>query len=276
MYHALSTHVIANHRLTTVWLERIWEAGIPAVEIFCAQQHFDYRNRAQVSELEHFLRDSELAFHSLHAPLYTDDVWGRSGPHSVLTITEPVKAKRVRVLDEIKRALEVAEHAPFRYLIQHIGVDEEEFDERKQEAAFTALEELSVFARQRGVEVLLENIPNRFSGAEQLNYFLKETHLDLGYCFDIGHANMGEGVPAAFEMMKDRIRSTHVHDNDGKSDSHLFPFLSAGGSVDWDETMKLLRSRADQYSLLLELREDPTVPHPLEGVRRIFEKLESL
>jgi sugar phosphate isomerase/epimerase len=87
---------------------------------------------------------------------------------------------------------------------------------------------------------------------------------------------MSEGVPAAFEMMKDRIRSTHIHDNDGKSDSHLFPFLSAGGSVDWDETMKLLRSRADQYALLLELREDPTVPQPLEGVRRIFEKLESL
>ncbi len=276
MYHALSTHVIANHRLTTVWLERIWEAGIPAVEIFCARQHFDYGNRAQVSELEHFLRDSELSLHSLHAPLYTDDVWGRSGPHSVITITEPVKAKRVLMVDEIKRALEVAEHAPFRYLIQHIGVDEEEFDERKQEAAFTALEELSVFARQRGVEVLLENITNRFSGAEQLNYFLKETHLDLGYCFDVGHANMSEGVAAAFEMMKDRIRSTHIHDNDGKSDSHLFPFLSAGGSVDWDETMKLLRSRADRYALLLELREDPTVPQPLEGVRRIFEKLESL
>jgi sugar phosphate isomerase/epimerase len=276
MYHALSTHVIANHRLTTVWLERIWEAGIPAVEIFCARQHFDYHNRAQVSELEHFLQDSELALHSLHAPMYTDDVWGRSGPHAVITITEPVKSKRVLMVDEIKRALEVAEHAPFRFLIQHIGVDGEEFDERKQEAAFTALEELSVFARQRGVEVILENITNRFSGAEQLNYFLKETHLDLGYCFDVGHANMSEGVPAAFEMMKDRIRSTHIHDNDGKSDLHLFPFLSTAGSVNWDETVKLLRSRADQYALLLELREDPEVPQSLEGVRRIFEKLEGL
>ncbi len=73
------------------------------------------------------------------------------------------------MLDEIKRALEIAETVPFRYLIQHIGVDGEEFDDRKLDAAFTALEELSVFARQRGVEVLLENIPNRFSSAERLN-----------------------------------------------------------------------------------------------------------
>ena len=34
-------------------------------------------------------------------------------------------------------------------------------------------------------------------------------------------------------MMKDRIRSTHVHDNNGKDDKHLFPLLAEGGTVDW-------------------------------------------
>jgi sugar phosphate isomerase/epimerase len=276
MDHALSTHVIANHPLTTVWLERIREAGISAVEIFCARQHLDYRNRAQISELEHFFRDSDLRFHSLHAPIFTDDVWGRSGPHAIITIAEPVKSKRTAMLDEIKRALEIAERAPFRYLIQHIGLGGEEYDERKLDAAFTSLEELSLFARQRGVEILLENIPNGFSSAERLDCFLLETHLDLGYCFDVGHAHMGEGIRAAFEIMKDRIRSTHLHDNDGASDDHLYPFVSEGGSIDWKETMQLLRSRADQYPLLLELREKEDTPHPLEGVSTIFEKLENL
>ena len=64
------------------------------------------------------------------------------------------------MVDEIKRALEIAEVIPFRYLIQHLGVGGEEYDERKVEAAFTALEEINLFARERGVEVLLENIPN--------------------------------------------------------------------------------------------------------------------
>ena len=51
------------------------------------------------------------------------------------------------MLDEIKRALEIAEMIPFRYLIQHIGVFEEEYDERKVDAAFTSLEEINLFAR---------------------------------------------------------------------------------------------------------------------------------
>ena len=41
--------------------------------------------------------------------------------------------------------------------------------------------------------------------------------------------------------MKTRIRSTHIHDNDGKEDKHLFPFLAEGGTIDWPQTMSLLR-----------------------------------
>src|SRR5579863_3480120 len=145
MQRVLSTHVFVNHRLNTVWLDKIWDAGIPAVEIFCARQHLDYRDRPQVTELGHWFRDAELKLHSLHSPMYNDDVWGRSGPHSVVNITEPVKGKRLQVVDEIKRALEVAELVPLRYLVQHIGVSGQEFDMRSFDAAFAALEELKMF-----------------------------------------------------------------------------------------------------------------------------------
>lgn len=277
MQRALSTHLISDHRLTTVWLERIWDAGIPMVELFCARQHLDYRNRAQVSELGHFFRDSELKVHSVHAPIFTDDVWGRSGPHAVITITEPVKSKRTVMVDELKRALELAEVIPFRYWIQHIGVGDEEYSDRGSEAAFTALEELSLFAKQRGVEVLLENIPNGYSSAERLVGFIEETHLDLNFCFDIGHAHMNEGVAAAFAIMKDRIRSTHIHDNNGKKDEHLRPDPDAGPPmIDWREAMTLLRSRSEQYPLLLELREREGHPISLEEINRVFDRLEAL
>ena len=71
MKRALSTHLFVNHRLTTVWLDRIWNAGIPLVEIFCARQHLDYRDRAQIAELGHWFHDSELKLHSLHSPMYS-------------------------------------------------------------------------------------------------------------------------------------------------------------------------------------------------------------
>jgi len=274
MDHVLSTHLFVNHRLTSAQLTRIQQAAIPAVEIFCARQHLDYRNKAQVAELGHWFRDSELKLHSLHSPMYNDEIWGRSGPHAVVTITEPVKARRLEMVDEIKRAVEVAEVIPFRYLVQHMGVSGEEFDLRKFDAAFSALEELSIFARQRGVEILLENIPNELSSAERLLQFESLTHLGMHYVFDTGHAHIGEGLEEAYNTMRERIRSTHVHDNDGKGDTHIFPLVHAGGSIDWKKAMGLLRSRQNQYPLLLELKEVPGLAHPLETVKEVFARLE--
>jgi sugar phosphate isomerase/epimerase len=270
MEYVLSTHLFVRHRLTTVWLERIRAAGFSAAEIFCARQHIDYRDNAQIAELGHWFRDSELKLHSLHSPMYSDDVWGRSGPQSVVNICEPTKAKRMHAVDEIKRAIEIADTIPFRYLIQHLGVTGDEFEDRKLDAAFSSLEELKVFAGQRGVEVLLENTPNALSSGERLNYFLSLTHLKLNYCFDVGHAHMGIGVEAEFEAMKERIRSTHLHDNDRKSDSHLFPLK---GTINWPRTMALLGSREDQYPLLLELKEPEAIDHPIDEAKKSLDEI---
>jgi sugar phosphate isomerase/epimerase len=277
MQRALSTYLLVNHRLSNVLLDRIWEAGIPLVEIFCARQHLDYHNRAQIAELGHWFRESELKLHSLHSPLHTDEYAGRSGPQAVINITEPVKSKRIPMLDEIKRALEIAETIPFPYLIQHIGVTGQEYDDRYVDAAFAALEEISLFARQRGVEVLLENTPNALASAERLRVFLNTTHLNVNVCLDVGHAHMNEGVESAYRLLKHRIRSTHVHDNDGKEDLHLFPMLAPGqGTIDWRRTLQLLRSQDDRYPLLLELREVPDMGSPFDTLRKLFDTLENL
>jgi sugar phosphate isomerase/epimerase len=274
MTPVLSTHLFVRQRLTSIWLERAWDAGFPAVEIFCARQHLDYRDKAQITELGHWFRDSQLKLHSLHAPIYNDTGWGRSGPHAIIDVTETAKAKRIAMVDEVKRALEVADVIPFRYLVQHLGVSGQEFEERRIDSAFSSLEEIKSFAGQRGVDVLLENIPNELSSAERLNRFLGETHLDLGYCFDIGHAHLGPGIEHEFEVMQDRIRSTHLHDNDGEGDQHLFP---GEGTVDWKRAMALLRSRADQYPLLLELKEPPGAAERLaEEAMRVFDKLDQM
>lgn len=270
MEQVLSTHLFVGHRLTAVWLDRVWDAGFPAVEIFCAKQHIDYRDKAQITELGHWFHDAELKVHSMHAPMYSDDVWGRSGPHATIDITEVTKAKRMAAVDEVKRALEMAEIVPFRYLIQHVGVGGQEMDERRLDAAFSSLDELRVFASQRGVELLLENTPNELSSAQRLMDLLTITHLNLNFCFDIGHAHMCHGVSHEFEIMKERIRSTHIHDNDGGHDQHLFP---KEGTIDWKKTMRLIGTRAKQYPLLLELREVPNMEFPLRKAKQRADEL---
>jgi sugar phosphate isomerase/epimerase len=126
------------------------------------------------------------------------------------------------------------------------------------------------------VDVLIENTPNRLSTAERLLTFFELTHLDLNVCFDLGHANMQEGVESAYRILKSRIRSTHVHDNNGKEDQHLFPLLAEEGTIAWPSAMQTLRSQYGQYPLMLELKEVPDLEHPIDAARRVFERLEEL
>lgn len=257
-------------------LDRIQRAGISAVEIFCALQHIDWNNRAQINELGHWFRSSELKLHSLHSPMFDDNCWGLTGPQSQLNITESVKARRIAIVDQIKRAIEIAEVIPCKYVVQHLGGPTEEWSERGVDMAFSSLEELGLFARQRGVQILLENIPNGFSTAERLVNFLDLTHLDLYFCFDSGHANLMGGVEKAFEIMKPRIRSTHLHDNDGEKDLHYFPFGEKKGTINWQRFLPTLASDDAPYPLLLELKEDTSIENPIEQAASIFDRFEEL
>jgi sugar phosphate isomerase/epimerase len=271
MVHGVSTYLFVGERITPALLDRIARTGIVLAELFCARSSFDYRSRAQAAEIARYFRDSPLQLHSLHSPIYRSGEWESRSPQDLVNIADPERIRRREGVDEIKRALEVAELARFKYLIQHIGATGEAFDPRKMDAAVASLEELNAFARDRGVEILLENILNRLSTPEQLVGFVERTGLPNGFCFDTGHAHLESGVEAAFEMMKERTRSTHVHGNDGAADQHLLP---PGGALDWKHTMELLRSRAHQYPLLIEPERPPGGQDPLEALRRSLDQLE--
>jgi sugar phosphate isomerase/epimerase len=186
----------------------------------------------------------------VHAPLYSDYEWGRTGSPPV-NVAATDRAGRIEAMDEIKRALEIAEQIPFRFLVQHIGNQNEEFDEKKFEAAMTSIEHLRAFAKPLGVRILIENIPNELSTPERLVEFIQTSHFeDVGVCFDCGHAHMMGGIAPAFETLKKHICSTHVHDNHADKDSHLWP---GKGTINWKETMELLRTAPQTPPLLLEI-----------------------
>ena len=269
MLEALSTRSLAAHRLTTVWLNKIWDAQIPSIELFCSRQHLDYRDKAQIDDLGHWFRDAPLKVISMHSPVHSDTALGLSGPSANINITETTKSKRVQMVDEVKRAIEVAESIPFQYLIQHLGGEYEDFDERKVDAAFNSLEELKLFAKHRGVEILLENMHNEMASPERLHYFNTVTHLKLKYCFDVGHAQLGSSVDAAWDIMRPEVRVVHIHDNNGKEDSHLPPM---SGSISWQNVMHKLRRDSPHAPVVLET----AAVENLDEVRRVFERLEEL
>jgi sugar phosphate isomerase/epimerase len=167
----------------------------------------------------------------------------------------------------------VAEQAPFRFLVQHIGNSNESDDNRKFEAALSSIEHLRAFAKPLGVTLLVENIPNEISTPERLMELLRTLRYDdMGICFDTGHAHIMSTVHQAFGVLESRIRSTHIHDNTGNRDSHLWP---GDGTVDWEQTMQLLRSAPHGPALLMEIegQEGLDIGSRMAGA---FKKLESI
>jgi len=208
---------------------------------------------------------------SIHSPMFRDEQWNAHMSEPINFI-DPDKRRRIDALDEIKRALEVAEILPFRFLVQHIGMTNEYFDEHKFDHAMTAIEHLRAFAKPLGVTVLVENIPNELSTPEKLIELLQTAHFqDVGVCFDTGHAHMMSRVHQAFDVLKDRIRSTHVHDNTAQDDSHLWP---GNGTIDWGETMSLLHSAPQGPALLMEINGE-SAGDITKGLVAAFSKLES-
>lgn len=271
MLKAISTHVYVRERLHSGLLDGLLHAGAETIEIFGARGHFDYANRrSHVKEISDWFRDKAVPLNSIHSPMYTEYEWGRRGSPPV-NIAAVDKRARIEAMDEIKRAIEVAEVIPFRFLVQHVGTSGEDWDPKKADAAMTSIEHLKAFAKPLGVTVLVENIPNELSTPERLVELIQNAHFDdVGVCFDVGHAHIMGGVAQAFELLKPLVRSTHVHDNAGMNDDHLWP---GDGTINWEETMNLLRSAPQAPPLMLEIKSEGKTDI-LEGMAKTFRKLE--
>ncbi len=271
MQRVLSTYRFVNQPLDSNLLAEIARAHIPSIEVFCVQSHFNYRTPQAVRELVEQLQEHHLQLHSLHAPTERDLAPGRESAVS-LSLSDPERVRRLDAMDEVKRALEVAEHIPFRFLVQHLGHGRAEMDSRRMDAAFNSLEYLMLFAKHRGVTIALENTPCELASPANLCRFIRETHLhDLRLCFDSGHAHMEEGVESSFEIMRERIATTHLHDNHGSADEHLLPFE---GTIAWNVLLPALAALPQRVPFVLELKQSGSTPS-LEQTNAVFERMES-
>jgi sugar phosphate isomerase/epimerase len=254
MLKAISTHVHLRERLHPGILERLAAGGAAGIEIFAMHGHFEYSNVQHVREIASWFHSQEgVSLESMHAPMYASGEWGRFDT-APLNIAGRDRKERIEAMDEIKRAIEVAEVLPFRFLVLHAGVSGEQFDDHKFEGALTSIEHLHAFAKPLGVSLLLENIPNELTAPEKLVELIRTLHYDdIGVCLDLGHANLHPGVEAAFEILKPLIRSVHVHDNHGEKDEHLWP---GEGSMDLKRAMELLQTAPQVPALVLEIEGD--------------------
>jgi sugar phosphate isomerase/epimerase len=258
MQRILSTYLFVSKKLTPEFLALVHGADFQAIELFASRGHFDYTVTQDVRGLAHMLADNRLQIASLHAPTSRDFGPNREGG-TPLSITEVERVRRIEAMDELKRAIDIAEDLPFSRMILHMGGPRDAADPRKRDAAFSSLEHLVLHAKHVGVTICVENTTSEMGDPAYLRTFVEETRLTgLRFNFDIGHAHLADGpederVATSFEAMREHIVSAHIHDNLGDKDSHFPPH---DGSIDWPAALKLFRSLpGGEIPLTLELKE---------------------
>jgi sugar phosphate isomerase/epimerase len=269
MQRLLSTYLFVSRKLTPELLGQIAEAGFKGVEIFCSRGHFDYTARAEVQAMAAALANQGLTLSSMHAPA-SRDLSSTRESGTPLSICEVERVRRIEAMDELKRAIDVAEELPFPRMVFHMGGSRETADPRKRDAAFSSLEHLILHARHVGVTICVENTTSEMGDPAYLRAFVDETRLTgLRFNFDIGHAHLAddpeeERIENSFAPLRDLVVGVHLHDNHGEKDEHLPPF---DGTIDWTAAIKLLKTAPEKkLPLLLELKEKtgPEAPSPTE------------
>lgn len=258
MQRLLSTYLFVSRKLTRELLGQIAEAGFTGVEVFCSRGHFDYTSKTEARDLGVALDSLGLTLTSLHAPTSRDLSATREGGQP-LSICEVERVRRIEAMDELKRAIDVAEDLPFPRMIFHMGGTRETADPRKRDAAFSSLEHLILHARHVGVTICVENTTSEMGDPAYLRSFYDETRLTgLRFNFDIGHAHLADGpederVEKGFAPLRDLVVGAHIHDNHGEKDEHLPPY---DGTIDWEKSIKVLKTApVSDLPLLLELKE---------------------
>lgn len=84
-----------------------------------------------------------------------------------------------------------------------------------------AVKELGKFGEEMGVKIALENMPDMgvaiCKTPEEVLEIIRGT--EVGVCFDVGHANTNQNIESFFDL-NHLFLNVHLHDNDGKKDSH--------------------------------------------------------
>ena len=241
MQFGISTQIYRHRTVNVDLLEGIRKAGYEHFELFANRPHFDFHNRALLRSIGKWFHENHLPNPSLHLPFIenigpTQKIW--------ISVLEPERRYREAALDEIKRSLELTDYVGLSCVVMHLGNPKEKFTPLAFEYAYAAIAQIRAFA---GVEVVIENIPNEISTIERIEEFKNVSGVpDIGICFDTGHAHL-QGSIGGFTG----IRSTHVHDNNGERDEHLWPFE---GTIDWPALIEKMVLAKYQGPFVFEAR----------------------
>jgi sugar phosphate isomerase/epimerase len=222
-----------------------------------------------------FRRRVEGAGFTLHS---AHGCWGSQSiraPRVDLGSTDP-QTQRASV-DDLKRCLDWLDEAGGAHLVVHPGglSGPDDFEARR-EALVLGLLSLAEHARESRLIVCVENMPpGVYPGSRMRDLAALVAEIgrpEVALTLDTGHAHLSSSAPEETAGAGSWLRTTHVHDNLGRQDSHHPPGL---GSVDWSAWARSLDAIGYQGPIMLEcirhLRHFPETAS--EALRGLLEML---
>lgn len=220
------------------------DQGVTAIEVGMGNpEHIDYRNAASLQKLLEALGASGVRVHSIHSPF-----------GAPLDISSPDDIVHERGVSGLIQAIELASVIDADKVIVHASDSVDGDVTRRMERARGVLREMGGIASESGIILALENLPPGYLGhtPEEIISLLNGTNRDsVAVCFDSGHANLSGHFAEFASALLPHAVTTHLHDNDGSGDQHLYPGL---GNIDWpafSSAFKVLNCKA---SIMLECK----------------------
>ncbi len=230
---AMTPGFYINEELGEAFFREIAENGFDAMELCIYPRHFAATD-ARTREIKKLCEDYSIAIESLHCDF---DVLNAKR----INEAEAIICSNLELTTELGGEFLIIHSslfaAPDNILVDKDGnrcpgnsvfrdiLDPETgmLNRVKEGMAFYAER-----AKALGVVIALET---DWKMNDRLLDFISEAdETACGICFDTGHANL-LNAPEMLYIMGRRVITTHIHDNHGLSDEHLFPFQ---GNIDWE------------------------------------------
>jgi len=171
-----------------------------------------------------------------------------------LPLASPFEPIRQAAVAELKRCVEIFSELGVAWMNIHPSREPPMHPRAfALERNLASLQELLPVARERGVGLMVENLPGHFNTVNQLAPLL-DALPELGFHLDIGHANLLVEDNTTDKLLKtygSRLRHVHLHDNKGGHDDL---HLSLGsGTMDIAHCVRLLRGCGYDGTITLEV-----------------------
>lgn len=273
MKFSLSTHLFVYDELSEKHLKMVVDNSISAIELWCMNPHFNFHNWQKVKNISKSLEKYKLTVSSIHTPFYRN--FEELLANNTFSIASTDETARNCAIEEISTSFKVASDLGALYSVVHAGNKGDSADEEHKNILSKSLEKLLTLATQLKINIALENVIGALSQSTELKSIIsKFSSANLFACIDTGHAFINKELPGCIKTLGPLLKTTHIHDNNGEKDDHLFPFF---GKLEWKPTINAFKEiRYDGFWVLEPRKYEDSYEKHFEKLKTSITKLREI